>query len=152
MQWSTHCNTEDVRWVLRERGIALAGPDPRAFACEVPADMLRNKMRPQIESFLPDLFTWTSFDIIWAQRYAVETLCRMLYTLQTGEVTSKRASLEWAKQELSPAWYGLIEQALADRAVPWDDPPRPGSVEATTAFAEYVKECAARSLPSGTGA
>ena len=29
MQWSTHCNTEDVRWTLRERGITLSGPDPR---------------------------------------------------------------------------------------------------------------------------
>ena len=28
MQWSTHCNVEDTRWILRERGIALTGPDP----------------------------------------------------------------------------------------------------------------------------
>ncbi len=143
MQWSTHCNVEDIRWILRERGIALTGPDPRVFACEVPADMLRKKMRLLIESFLPDLLSWTSFDIIWAQRYAVETLCRMLYTFEIGEVTSKRASLEWGMEELSPAWYDLIEQALADRAVQWDNPPRPGSVEATTEFAEYAKERAA---------
>jgi len=96
MQWSTHCNTEDVRWVLRERGIALAGPTPRELACEVPADLLRRKMRPQIETFLPDLFSWTSFEIAWTQRYAVQTLCRMLYTLDTGEVTSKVGALEWA--------------------------------------------------------
>ena len=47
--------------------------------------------RPLIESFLPDLLSWTSFDIAWAQRYAVTTLCRMLYTLETGEVASKPA-------------------------------------------------------------
>ena len=40
MQWSTHCNVEDTRWILRERGIAVTGPDPRAFACEVPQTML----------------------------------------------------------------------------------------------------------------
>lgn len=50
-------------------------------------------MRPLIENFLPDLFTWTSFEIAWTQRYAVATLCRMLYTL--GEAASKQASLEW---------------------------------------------------------
>ena len=98
MQWSTHCNTEDVRWTLREHGITLAGPEPRQLVAEVPADVLRSKMRPLIESFLPDLFSWTSFDIAWAQRYAVATLCRMLYTLETGEVASKPASLEWAKR------------------------------------------------------
>ena len=119
MQWSTHCNTEDVRWVLRERGITLAGPDPREFAGEVPADALRRRMPPLIESFLPDLFSWTSFDIGWSQRYAVASLCRMLYTLDTGEVTSKPASLEWAKHALNPAWHDLIQQVLDDRAIAW---------------------------------
>lgn len=124
MQWSTHCNTEDERWVLRERGITLTGPDPREFAGEVLADALRSRMRPLIESFLPDLFGWTSFDIAWSQRYAVTTLCRMLYTLDTGEVTSKPASLEWAKHALTPVWHDLIQQVLDDRSVAWDDPPR----------------------------
>nr|MBA3401582.1 DUF4111 domain-containing protein [Actinomycetota bacterium] len=147
MQWSTHCNTEDVRWTLRERGITLAGPDPRTLVAEVPADALRSRMPPLIESFLPDLFTWTSFDVAWSQRYAVTTLCRMLYTLDTGDVASKQASLEWGKHALAPAWHDLIQQALDDRAVAWDDPPRTGSVEATIAFAAYAKGRAADSLP-----
>jgi predicted nucleotidyltransferase len=149
MQWSTHCNTEDVRWTLRERGITLAGPDPRALVSEVPADALRSRMPPLIESFLPDLFSWISFDVAWAQRYAVTTLCRMLYTLETGDVASKQASLEWAKRRLIPAWHDLIQQVIDDRALGWDpdDPPRTGSVEATIAFAEYAKERAANSLP-----
>ena len=142
MRWSTHCNVEDTRWVLRERGIPLIGPEPRTFACEVPADMLRDRMRMLIESFLEDLLSWTSFEIIWAQRYAVESMCRMLYTLETGEVTSKRAALEWGRQELAPTWRDLITQALADRPVPWDDPPRPGSLDATVGFVEYGKEYA----------
>ena len=28
MQWSTHCNTADTRWTLRQCGIAVTGPDP----------------------------------------------------------------------------------------------------------------------------
>ena len=147
MQWSTHCNTEDVRWTLREHGITLAGPEPRQLVAEVPADVLRSKMRPLIEGFLPDLLSWTSFDIAWAQRYAVTTLCRMLYTLETGEVASKPAALEWAKSTLPAQWQGLIQQVIDDRPLPWNDPPRPGSVEATIAFSEYAKERAAGSLP-----
>jgi predicted nucleotidyltransferase len=145
MQWSTHCNTEDVRWTLRERGIRLAGPDPRELVRPVPADALRSRMRQLIESFLPDLYSWIGFDIAWAQRYAVASLCRMLYTLDTGEVASKQAALEWAKHALPPAWHDLFHQVLADRAIGWDpdDPPRPGTVEATIAFAEYAKERAA---------
>lgn len=145
MQWSTHCNTEDVRWTLRERGITLAGPDPRELVGEVPGDALRTRMRRLIGNFLTDLLSWISFDIAWTQRYAVTSLCRMLYTLDTGKVASKQAALEWSKQALAPAWHDLIQQALDDRALGWDphDPPRPGSVEATTAFAEYAKARAA---------
>jgi aminoglycoside adenylyltransferase-like protein/nucleotidyltransferase-like protein len=152
MQWSTHCNTEDVRWTLRERGVTLAGPDPRALVGEVSADALRSRMRQLISSFLPDLFSWTSFDIAWSQRYAVTTLCRMLYTLETGEVASKQVSLDWAKRTLIPAWHDLIQQALDDRALGWDpgDPPRGGSVEAAIAFAEYAKGRAAATFTPAT--
>jgi predicted nucleotidyltransferase len=145
MEWSNHCNTEDVRWTLRECGITLAGREPRQLVAEVPADVLRSKMPPLIESFLPDLLSWTSFDIAWAQRYAVTTLCRMLYTLETGEVPSKPAALEWAKAALPVEWHGLIQQAIDDRPLPWDDPPRPGSVDAVIAFSAYAKNHAADS-------
>lgn len=153
MQWSTHCNRLDVRWTLRQHGITLAGPDPLQLVAEVPAELLRSEMRSLIESFLPDLFTWTSFEIAWSQRYAVTTICRMLYTLDTGEVASKKASLEWAKHALDPAWQDLIQKAIVDRALGWDphSRPSPASVEATTAFADYAKRraesTASRSRP-----
>jgi len=141
MQWSSHCNTEDARWTLRERGIALAGPDPHELVAEVPEDVLRRRMRPLIENFLPALFSWTNFETAWAQRYAVATLCRMLYTLELGEVTSKPAALEWAREELAPEWRDLVQQALDDRDRGWDpdDAPRPGTAEATIAFAEWAR-------------
>jgi Aminoglycoside adenylyltransferase, C-terminal domain/Nucleotidyltransferase domain len=147
MQWSTHCNTEDVRWTLRERGITLTGPHPREFVCEVPPDMLRSKMRQLIDNFLPELFSWTSFDLAWTQRYAVTNMCRMLYTLDTGEVTSKRAGLEWAQHNLPLRWHRLLQQVLDDRALGWDpdDPPREGSVQETIALLEYAKDRATHS-------
>jgi predicted nucleotidyltransferase len=147
MHWSTHCNTEDVRWTLRERGITLTGPDAREFVCEVPPAMLRTKMRQLIDNFLPELFSWTNFDLAWTQRYAVTNICRMLYTLDTGEVTSKRAGLEWAKLNLPPKWHALLQQVLDDRELGWDpdDPPRDGSVQETIALLEYAKNRAASS-------
>jgi predicted nucleotidyltransferase len=144
MQWSTHCNSEDVRWTLRERGMTLAGTEARQFVAEVPTDVLRSKMRTLIARFLPDLLSWTNFDeVAWSQRYAVATLCRMLYTLDTGEITSKQNALEWAKSALPERWRGLIQQTIDDRPLPWNEPPRPGSVEATIAFAEYATKSVA---------
>jgi hypothetical protein len=144
MEWSSHCNREEHRWTLRERGLVLAGPSPRTFVSEVPPDLLRARMVEYVEPFIPELLEWTSFDIAWAQRYAVTSLCRMLYTLRTGEISSKPAALEWGLEALQPEWRGLIQQTIDDRPLPWNDPPRPGSVEQTIAFAEYAKASANR--------
>jgi hypothetical protein len=140
LEWSTHCNTEDVRWVLHERARTLAGPPARELTCRVPGDALRAKMRPQVENFLEDLLSWATFDVSWTQRYAVEALSRMLYTLEHGEVISKRAALEWATEVMPGEWHDLIQQVREDRFVRWNDPPRPGSVERTRAFVDYAKE------------
>ena len=144
MDWSDHCNAEDVRWVLRERPWILEGADPRDFACAVPAHALQEKMRPQIDDFLEDLLSWTTFEISWTQRYAVEATIRMLYTLERGDVISKQDALDWGTEAMADEWRGLIDQVRQDRFVQWNDPPRPGSVERTLAFVEYVQERARR--------
>ncbi|MER7755435.1 aminoglycoside adenylyltransferase domain-containing protein [Kitasatospora sp. NPDC097643] len=65
------------------------------------------------------------FDVAWSQRYAVTTYCRALFTLHTGEVTSKRGALEWARETLDPRWRPLLTQVIQDRELGWDptDPP-----------------------------
>ncbi len=138
MEWSTHCNSEVVRWSLRECGVTLVGPDPKSLVDEVGAEVLRAKMREFAPEFLPGLATWMSLDIAWGQRYAVTTFCRILHTLETGRVTSKRAALLWARDALDPAWSPLIQQTIDERAEYWADPTAPGLVEATVAFGEYV--------------
>jgi hypothetical protein len=149
MERSSHCNTEDVRWVLVNRPVVLAGIDPRAFVRDVPAALLQTKMQTQIENFLVDLSTWARFDISWTQRYAVEASTRMLHTLEHGEVISKQEALKWAAETLPRQWRDLLEQVRQDRLVRWDSPPRPGSVERSVAFVEYVQERARTATLSG---
>jgi hypothetical protein len=102
-------------------------------------------MRQYAGEFLPDLHTWTDFSLAWSQRYAVTTLCRILHTLHSGQVTSKKAALLWARDRLDDRWSELIQQVLEDRSLGWDPdrPPRAGSVEQTLAFAGYVVAVAA---------
>jgi hypothetical protein len=147
MEWSPHCNTEVVRWILREHGVTLAGPDPKALIDEVGPDVLRARMRQEVGDFLPGMLSWIKLDSPWAQRYAVTTLCRILYTLEMGEVASKRASLLWAKDTLDPRWQSLIAGTLEDRSLGWNhaDPLRPGALEATLAFNDYARQRALRS-------
>jgi Domain of unknown function (DUF4111)/Nucleotidyltransferase domain len=138
MSWDPHCNAEDVRWVIRERSLPLSGPRASHFACEVPADLMRERARSLLASLIPDLRGWANFDVAWTQRYAVPTVCRLLYTVETGEVTTKLQALDWALGKLAAEWHGLIEQARDDRLLPWDDPPRPGSIDRTLSFARYA--------------
>jgi hypothetical protein len=66
----------------------------------------------------------------------------MLYTLEYGEVASKKQAVQWAKDALAPQWQPLLDQVLVDRALGFDphDPPRPGSVDGTLAFVEYAQQ------------
>ena len=141
MQWSTHCNTEIVRWTLREYGVTLRGPEPTRLVDVVPAEALRAVVRRGVATFLPDLLSWTRLDIAWSQRYAVATLCRMLYTAETGRVASKKASMLWAEDHLELAWRPLIERAREGRALGWDPDakPTPESITATEAFTRYAR-------------
>ncbi|MBI3941425.1 MAG: DUF4111 domain-containing protein, partial [Chloroflexi bacterium] len=142
MEWSTHCNDEVVRWLLWEHGVTIVGPSPKELVNKVEPEALRAKMRVDIKNFLPEMLTWMGLDSPWGQRYAVTTLCRMLYTIEKGEVPSKKASLLWAKDHLDPQWRNLISKTFEGRPLGWNhtDPIDPGSVEEIHTFNEYAKQ------------
>ncbi len=141
MEWSTHCNSLEHRWTLRHRGVALAGPPPATIVDDLPAGALCEHMRGQIPGLMDDLRSWIDVErVAWGQRYAVATLCRMLYSVATDAIASKRAALLWGIEHLEPQWRPLIEAALEGRAVGWDpaDAPPAEAVEATRRFARYA--------------
>ena len=144
--WDDHCNRGYTRWILREHGIALTGPEPRSFMEPVPADLLRAEARTAIPTLMTDLATWLDIDTLaWGQRYAVVTASRILYTLATAEVASKPGVLEWAQRALDPRWRPLLAQVRDERVRGWepDRAPRPGEADMARAFAAYAVEWAA---------
>ena len=46
-------------------------------------------------------------------------MCRILQTIDSGHLTSKREAGEWALTALPSEWHDLIRGALDDRADPW---------------------------------
>ncbi len=81
-------------------------------------------------------------EIAWAQRYAVTTLCRMLFTVRHGTLVSKRQALLWAAEELDQRWRELVLRAEGERVQGWDPAHRPVHelVERTRQFAEYATQ------------
>ena len=47
--------------------------------------------------------------------FAILSMCRSLYALESGAVVSKPVAAKWAEQELDGKWTGVIQQALAVR-------------------------------------
>ncbi len=141
LTWSDHCNREVVRWTLHEHGATVSGPDPRDFTARVPGDLIRNRMRRDLATLLPDILSWAPVEVAWTQRYLVATYCRVLYSLATGAVASKRAALEWATAELDARWRPLLAQVQEDRSRGWDpgDPPRPAALDEALAFAAWCE-------------
>lgn len=120
LERSVHDNQWHVRWVLRERGIALLGPEAKSLLDPIPVESMRAEiaatMRRAADDFAAEidgpLTFWTSR---FGQSFAVQSYCRMLHTLQTGAVQSKLADMKWARQALDPAWAGLIQRAWEER-------------------------------------
>ena len=149
MEWSPHCNTHEHRWTLRNRGVVLTGPPPDTLVEALPPGALAEQMRQEIPTLMERLRSWIDVEAVaWGQRYAVTTLCRMLYSVATDEVASKRASLVWAREALDVRWRPLVDAALTGRSRGWDPQDRPSaeSVAETQAFAQHV----AASVDSGS--
>jgi hypothetical protein len=71
----------------------------------------------------------------------VVSFCRILHTLETGAVTSKKEAGEWALRALDPKWADLIQAAMNDRPDAWRkvrEPAPPDTAERTVAFMDYA--------------
>ena len=117
---STHDNQWHVRWILRERGITLVGPTPDTIMKPIPLHELHNEIRTamlHVQRLFADEIDrpLSFFNSRFGQSFTVLTYCRMLHTLHTGTVQSKKAGMTWAKQFVDSKWVKIIDQAWHER-------------------------------------
>ena len=117
---STHDNKWHVRWILRERGIILVGQKPETILQAIPLKELLNEIKTtmlQVMKLFEDEINrpLSFFNSRFGQSFTVLTYCRMLHTLHTGTVQSKKAAVKWAKQFVNPKWVKIIDQAWNER-------------------------------------
>lgn len=132
--WTVH------RYILREYGVALAGPPPGELIDPITPDDLRRTMVEALHEWgnylmlKPELAAQAGY-----QPYAILTICRMLYTLEKGDIVAKTAAAAWALDSLDANWKPLIEKALVDR-LGASEAPTPAEAQATLAFLEYARQ------------
>jgi hypothetical protein len=139
---SEHCNTLLVRWVVRERGVRLAGPEPRTLVDAVPVIGLRREMLSVAREWGATLLADpTAFSNRFYQTFIVLSYCRMLNDLLNGYPGSKLAGATWGQRHLDPEWKPLIEKAWKDRQGPLNDVRYPADrqeMERTLDFVRYA--------------
>jgi hypothetical protein len=137
---SNHCNTALVRWVVREQGVTLAGPDPKALIDPIPVDALRREILGVIRNWGREiLIDPEPYRNRFYQAFIVLNYCRMLHDLRQGFPGSKLAGAEWAKANLDPAWIGLIDRSWHTRqGATVYQPADPADFEATLGFVRYI--------------
>ena len=117
---STHDNQWHVRWILRERGITLVGQKPETILKSIPLNEMFSEIKTtmfQVMKLYEDEIDrpLSFFNSRFGQSFAVLTYCRMLHTLHTGTIQSKKAGVKWAKQFVEPKWVNIIDQAWNER-------------------------------------
>ena len=122
------------RWILREKGLVLAGPPLAGLIDPVSPQELRQAVLASLrEWWSPPFPSPQRFESDEYQAYAILTMCRSLYVLAHGRVASKPEAAGWAMQTLGDPWRGLVSAAAA-----W----RPGMVfnrlEETLDFIRYT--------------
>jgi len=119
-----HIITHESDWVierhvLRERGIIIVGPDPKTLIDPVSPNDLRTAVGEGMPVWLnPMIENPAGMSTRGYQSFVVLSLCRMLYTLQHGEILSKAAAADWARRNIDPKWIPLIDRALIGRQYP----------------------------------
>ncbi len=116
---SEHCNTAVVRWIVRNCGVRLAGPQAEEIVDPVSPDTLRQEI-------FVTLIDWGRQVLAdpeplanrFYQGFIVLQYCRMLRDLQRGRIGSKPDATDWAKVNLDPGWADLIDRAWQTRPNP----------------------------------
>jgi hypothetical protein len=131
------------RDTLREHGVVVSGPDPRSLVDPVQPDDLRRASAATVEGWSARAHgdpAWVAgLRIQREHTYMVLTLCRLLYTLDTGSVASKPVAARWAARTGASRWRELIARATIDPRTNTADVPE-NAVNDALALLEYTDE------------
>lgn len=101
---------------ILESGRVVFGTDPHSFVPPITPALMRAALEREVGYLRAELVTkrasvWRSRGAY--RRYATLTACRILYTLETGRVASKRTAAVWALRRLPSVHRAIVRRAIA---------------------------------------
>jgi predicted nucleotidyltransferase len=137
---STHCNTLVTRHTTREYGIALHGADAKSLIESVLPQELKLEVKAVMHNWGTQILESPSkISTRWYQQFAIISYCRMLETLQTGQVKSKRSAALWGQQHLEAQWHDLIATAWQEHAIQRQNYKKPANLNDMTRTLEFIR-------------
>ncbi|MCC6314450.1 MAG: DUF4111 domain-containing protein [Thermomicrobiales bacterium] len=135
-----------TRWLVARRGIVLRGPAASTLPLAATWEAVREAMRFNLEVYwprravLPRGFVFLTD--YWVD-FGTSTLCRILTTLEDGEIVGKDAALARWRERLPDRWRPLIDEAArirSDRAASMRYRGRRARMRDARAFVAYARE------------
>jgi len=116
LEKSDHDNSLVVRWTVREKGVAVLGPDPKTLINPIDPNDLRKEIKGTLTGWGQEVVEDPEpYRNRFYQAYLVLNFSRMLQDLHEGRVTSKLEGINWAKTNLDPKWIPLIDFCWEER-------------------------------------
>lgn len=123
-----------IRYILYTSGLVIVGPPLQTIIDPVQPEDLRKAVLTLLRNnWMPWIHNADFFNGVGYQPYVTLTMCCALYTLENGDVVSKRRSAEWILAKSDKRWTNLIKQAMI-----WHYGDPPGNVEQTQEFIRYI--------------
>jgi hypothetical protein len=98
-----HCNTILVRWVVREKGVTLAGPAPDTLVEPITKELLQAEIFDTLNNWGQQILDDPApYNNRFYQSFIVLNYCRMLHDLKNGYPGSKLEGAAWAKKNPGP--------------------------------------------------
>jgi hypothetical protein len=131
-------------WILKYGGLCLLGSEPSALPLNVTWADIRSTMRYNLDVYYArQIKRPQGYLFDQSFEFAVSNLCRILTTVEEGEIVSKSVALKYWQDELPARWQPLLDEAWRIR----HHLPRPAGfrhrwrrMRETLAFIEYGRQ------------
>jgi predicted nucleotidyltransferase len=121
-------------FLFREKGIVWYGPTIKSLIKKISPPQLKTALLKNLaEYWLVMLNDDAKLGRSDYQVFAILTMCRTLYSLETNKITSKIHAAQWAMERVSLEFKNLIEQALI-----WQPRKKLNKLTQTRSFIKYV--------------